>query len=54
MLEEDVMIKFCSRSRVFFKIGVLKNFAKFIEKLLCWSPFLKNIKKADSNTGGFP
>ena len=31
-------------------IGVLKNFAIFAGKHLCWSLFLKK----DSNTGGFP
>ena len=36
-----------SRAQVFFKIGVLKNFAIFIGKHLCWSFFL------DSNTGVF-
>ena len=29
-----------SRSQIFFKIGVLKNFAKFTEKDLCQSLFL--------------
>ena len=29
-----------SRSRIFFKIGVLKNFAVFTEKQLCWILFL--------------
>ena len=29
-----------SRSQMFFKIGVLKNFAIFTEKHLCWSLFL--------------
>ena len=29
-----------SRSQIFFKIGVLKNFAIFIGKHLCWSLFL--------------
>ena len=29
-----------SRSQVFFKIGVLKYFADFKGKHLCWSPFL--------------
>ena len=38
----------CSRQQIFFKIGVLKNFAIFTEKHLCWSLFLI---KADSNTG---
>ena len=38
------MIKFCynprkdrtSRSQIFFKIGVLKNFANVTQKHLCW------------------
>ena len=29
-----------SRSQTFFKIGVLKNFANFTGKHLCWSLFL--------------
>ena len=29
-----------SRSQMFFKIGVLKNFAMFTGKHLCWSLFL--------------
>ena len=29
-----------SRSQLFFKIGVLKNFVIFIGKTLCWSLFL--------------
>ena len=29
-----------SRSQIFFKIGVLKNFAVFAEKQLCWILFL--------------
>ena len=29
-----------SRSQMFFKIGVLKLFANFTEKRLCWSLFL--------------
>ena len=45
--EEDViMIKFLSprkggssRSQIFFKIGVLKHFANFTRKHLCWSLF---------------
>ena len=31
-----------SRSHMFFKIGVLKNFANFTEKHLCWRLFLTN------------
>ena len=29
---------------MFFKIGVLKSFANFTGKHLCWSPLLKNIR----------
>ena len=31
-----------SRARMFFKIGVLKNFANYTGKHLCWSLFLLN------------
>ena len=31
------------RSQVFFEICVLKNFARFTEKHMCWSLFLKNV-----------
>ena len=34
--------------RMFFKIGVLKNFANFSLKYLCWSLFLIKLKR-DSN-----
>ena len=40
-----------SRLQIFFKIGVLKIFAIFTGKHLCWSLFLI---KRDSNTGVFP
>ena len=33
-----------SRSQIFFKIGVLKNFANFTGKHLCWSLFWNFIK----------
>ena len=33
-----------NRSQMFFKIGVLKNFAKFTEKDLCWSLFLVKLE----------
>ena len=59
--EGVVIIKFCkyrkgrsSHLHILFKIGVLKYFANFIGKLLCWSLFLIKVKKADSNTGVFP
>ena len=50
-----------SRSQMFFKIGVLKNFAIFAGKHLCWSYFLIKLQawrfaillKRDSNTGVF-
>ena len=50
-----------SRSQIFFKIGVLKKFAKFTRKLPCWSLFLITLQawkpaillKGDSNTGVF-
>ena len=31
-----------SRLQMFFKLGVLRSFANFTGKHLCWSPFLKN------------
>ena len=50
-----------SRLRMFFKIGVVKNFTKFTGKQMCWSLFLirlqawkaATILKRDSNTGVF-
>ena len=48
-----------SRSQLFFKIGVLKNFANFTGKHLCLSLFLNKVTgpatllKKDSNTGVF-
>ena len=50
-----------SCSQMIFKIGVLKNFAIFTEKYLCWTLFLiklpdlrlANLIKRDSNTGVF-
>ena len=33
-----------SRSQMFFKIGVLKNFANFTGKHLCWSLFFKKLQ----------
>ena len=42
----------CSESRatvqVFYKIGVLKNFAKFTEKHVCWSLFFDKVMSAGS------
>ena len=50
-----------SRSQMLIKIGVIKNFAKFTGKHLCWDTFLiklqalrpENLLKRDSNTGVF-
>ena len=47
-----------SHSYMFLKIGVLKNFAIFIGKQLCWSVFFKRLvtyqkRKKDSTTGAF-
>ena len=36
----NVLIFRSSRSQIFFKIDVLKNFASFTGKYLCWSLFL--------------
>ena len=33
-----------SRTQMFFKIGVLKRFANFAGKYLCWNLFLKNLQ----------
>ena len=40
LLEEDDDIVKSSRSQMFLKIGVFKNFAIFTGKQLCWSLFL--------------
>ena len=32
-----------NRLQMFYKIGVLRNFAKFTEKQLCWSLFFKKV-----------
>ena len=50
-----------NHSKIFFKIGVLKNFAKFTRKHLWWRFFLIKLQtwrpatllKRDSNTGAF-
>ena len=50
-----------SRSQMFFRVGVYKNFANFTGKHLCWSLFLIKLQafmpptllKIDSNTGVF-
>ena len=34
----------CSRSQMFFKIGVIKNFLIFTRKNLCWSLFLMKLQ----------
>ena len=55
----DMIIVRSSRSQMFFRLGVLKNFAIFTEKQLCWSLFLiktwrpATLLKRDSNTGVF-
>ena len=38
-----------SRQEVFYKISVLKNFAKFTRKHLCRSPFLIKLQASASN-----
>ena len=35
-----------SRSQMFFKLGVLKNFAKVTRKHLCWSVFFNKVAVA--------
>ena len=48
-----------SRSQMFFKIGVFKNFANFTGRHLCWCLFLIKLLarpatlKRDCNTGVF-
>ena len=42
-----------SRSQIFFKIGIIKNFVNFTGKHLCWSLFLIKFK-TDFNTDVFP
>ena len=57
----DKNMKKQSLGYIFFKVGVLKHFANFIVKDLCWSLFLKKLQarmsvtllKKDSNTGAF-
>ena len=65
LLMEQITMKYCevgiSRSQMFSKIGVIKNFAKITRKHLCWSLFFSKIAgplpatllKRDSNTGVF-
>ena len=43
-----------SRLKMFFMIGVLKNFAIFTEKHLCWSHFLINFIKKRLKCRCFP
>ena len=51
----------CTKAAAFFKIGVLRNFAIFTVKHLCWSLFLikqppfraATLLKGNSNTGVF-
>ena len=57
----DKNMKKQSLGDIFFKVGVLKHFANFIGKDLCWSLFLIKLQarmfvtllKRDSNTGAF-
>ena len=42
-----------SRLQMSFKIGVLKNFAKFTGKHLCWSLFLINLQACKQAAGDF-
>ena len=42
-----------SRSQMFFKIDVIKNFVNFTGKHLCWSLFLIKFK-TDSNVDVLP
>ena len=51
--EEDDGIIRSSRSQMFFKIGVLKNFAILTGKRLCWSLFLIKVQASGSYTGVF-
>ena len=44
MLFAHVVKRSNSRSQIFFKTGVLKNFAILIGKHLCWSRFLKKFQ----------
>ena len=55
----NIIVSRCGRSQMFFKISVLKRFANFTGKHLCWSLFLIKLQalrpatllKKDSNTG---
>ena len=47
---EDVQ----GRSQMFFKIGVLKKFAKFTGKHLCWSRFLIKLQASPDLNGRLP
>ena len=42
------------RSQIFFKIGVLKNFANFTRKRLCWSQKACNFVKNSLQRKSFP
>ena len=65
LLMEQSMMKYCevgiSRSQMFSKVGVIKNFAKITRKHLCWSLFFSKVAglqpaallKRNSNTGVF-
>ena len=59
LLQELILVKYShkrsSRLQMFFETRVLKKFANFTGKNLCWSLFLvKSLLKRDSNTGVFP
>ena len=59
LLQELILVKYShkrsSRLQMFFETRVLKKFAHFTGKNLCWSLFLvKSLLKRDSNTGVFP
>ena len=59
--QDEIPLGRSIRPQMFFKIGVLKIFANFTGKHLCWSLFLiklqalkpANLLKRDSNTGVF-
>ena len=52
--EEDDDIIRNSRSQMFFKIGVLKNFAVFTGKYLCWSLLYNKVAGLKDSYTGFP
>ena len=58
---QGLLLSRSSQSKMFFEIGVLKNFATFTEELLCWILFFiqfqalrpATLLKTNSNTGVF-